>query len=104
MKAVAQAGASRRRVPLVFRIGITLLAIALVGGQINQHQPAGAWTKRQLAFVKRLCPSARHVEETVTVADGARALDRALYRRLADDSRPASAQRCESGKTATLDS
>lgn len=103
MNAIAQTGASLRRIPLVFRIGITLLAIALVGGQINQRQPAGAWTKRQLAFVKRMCPLARYIEGRVTVADGARALDRALYHRLVNHYRPGFPRRCQSGKTAAFD-
>lgn len=73
-----------RQVPAVFRLAGALLFIALVAGQVWQHQPAGPFTRTLLATVARHCPSAAVRNQHPTIANGAVALDRATIRLLAD--------------------
>lgn len=88
-------GAAVGRVPLVFRLSGLLVLAALAGGQIGKRQPAGAMTRTVLAASASLCPSVAQSTKRLTVGDGAKTLDRAVYRRLADWRSPRPQPRCK---------
>lgn len=69
--------------------------VALVGGQFLQRQPAGPWTRGVIAHASKSCPSAAFKGKHATVASGAQALDRAVYRRVADRYFPTTPSRCK---------
>lgn len=87
-----------RQMPLVFRIAVAMLLAAFAGGQFLQRQPAGSLTRGLIASAARACPSAAFRGKRATVADGAHALDRAVYRRIADHYFPATPSRCKPGE------
>ena len=80
--------------PMVFRFAGALLLVAIVGGQVWQRQAAGPVTWALLATVARYCPSAAARDRHPTIAAGARALDRASWRLLADRYAPRPVSRC----------
>ncbi len=70
---------TRSRLPWVFRISAGLIVPAVMVGTWWQPQAAGPHGRAFMATVARACPAAAVRKARPTVADTARALDRAAY-------------------------
>ena len=92
----------RRRVPMVFRFAAALLLIAAAAGAWWQHQPGGGATRLLLHGLARHCPAAVRITGPVTVATGARALDRVAWAMLFDRLAPQRTSRC-TGKSSKVE-
>lgn len=67
-----------RRWPFCFKVAALLLAASLLGGQWLQRQHGGAVTRRVMQMASAVCPAAAPAITHLTVADGARVLDRTV--------------------------
>ncbi len=85
----------QRRYPWVFRIAAALLLLSVVAGQWWQRQPAGEVGHAMLTVITAHCPAAIDQHPGgISVADGARALDRWGYARLIELVRHDGRDRC----------
>ncbi len=85
----------QRRYPWVFRIAAALLLLSVIAGQWLQRQPAGEASLAMLTVIAAHCPAAVAQQNgRISVADGARALDRWGYARLIELVRCDGCDRC----------
>lgn len=88
---------TRTKLPWVFRIAAALLFAAVAFGGWWQQRPVGRAGRTFLAAAARACPAAAVRALRPTVADTARALDRAAYFMTADLLRRDGPSRCAAG-------
>lgn len=81
-------------VPRVFQVALIVLAVAATTGQLMQHRLAGPITHAVMHVIGKRCPSAIRGNDHQTVADGARTIDRAAFRLVADRYAPAVSKGC----------
>ncbi len=85
----------QHRYPWVFRLAAAMLVASVIAGQWWQRQPAGEASLAMLTIIAEHCPAAVDQQNgSISVADGARALDRWGYARLIELIRRDGRDRC----------
>lgn len=85
----------RRKPPMVFRLAAAFLLVSAIAGLWCRRQPAGPANLTIMRLVARACPTASKPVVRPSVTDGARAIDRWAYRRLANLIRRDNRDRCQ---------